>query len=463
MSSSYDTHICPGFNFNTFNKTCLTSLALLLGIVSCIACLYIFIIYMINKCRGLTSSSSLSSYSLDQSLFQGFNDQSSMIVFLAFSDFFLAISSIIEGVSYFHSYSNESTVFQMCDNKHLCNITSSFSIFFGFSSFLWTAAMSHSSYTSVAGTGIRITTRTSFALLQCSMFRYHVLCWGLSLIPIISSILSSASGPYSNSCWIITSNASNPYNDTSNLSKLSLFSALLIYILPLLFCEAYNIHVFRFLANTLKRIPNGNALLNRFTRYLSIVIGTKAFYLFTRVAILFAPLSSVGSSSSTWSLILSTLVIISGPIQGCGDFIIFRDSQGRRNDESISRRGSRGSLTTDNSDNKDIEFVQVNNSQEEDVTHNPINLETRGRKPYRVERQSKRKSGKGMYMMIGTSVIDKSRSMSIDTSVTEEGEEHELDDSDDENEDDDVDDDDSDDDEDDIEAKVHLTTDMSPM
>ena len=289
------------------------------------------------------------------------------------------------------------------------------------------------------------------------MFRYHILCWGLSLIPIISSTLLSASGPYSNTCWIITSNATNS-------SNLSLYSALLIYILPLLLCEAYNIHVFRFLANTLKRIPNGNALLNRFTRYLSIVIGTKALYLLTRIAMLFAPLSSAGSSSSIWSLILSILVVISGPIQGCGDFIIFRDSQGRRNDDSLSRRGSRGSLASDNSDNKDVEFVQVNDSQEEDVTHNPINGETRGRKPYRVERQSKRKSGKGMYMMIGTSVIDKNRSMSIDTSVTEEGEEQELDDSDDESEDDDEDENDSNDDEDDdLEAKVHLTTDMSPM
>jgi hypothetical protein len=179
---------------------------------------------------------------------------------------------------------------------------------------------------------------------------------------------------------------------------------------------------------------------------------------------LFAPLSSAGSSSSIWSLILSILVVISGPIQGCGDFIIFRDSQGRRNDDSLSRRGSRGSLASDNSDNKDVEFVQVNDSQEEDVTHNPINGETRGRKPYRVDRQSKRKSGKGMYMMIGTSVIDKNRSMSIDTSVTEEGEEQELDDSDDESEDDDEDENDSNDDEDDdLEAKVHLTTDMSPM
>jgi len=467
MASLSDTSLslsCPGFNFSIIEKSILSSLSLLFGIVSCIACLYIFIVYMINKCRGLISSSSSSSlsYSIDQTLgiFQGFNDQSSMIVFLAFSDFFLAISSVIEGTSYLHN-NNENKALEMCQNRHLCTITSSFSVFFGFSSFLWTAAMSHSSYTSVAGTGIRITSRTSFALLQCSMFRYHVLCWGLSLLPIILLILSSSSGPYSNTCWITTSEASSPYNSSVNASTLPLYSVLLIYILPLLLCEAYNIHVFRFLASTLKRIPNGNALLNRFTRYLSIVIGTKALYLITRIAMLFAPLSSVSSSSSTGSLILSILIIIGGPIQGCGDFIIFRDSQGRRNDDSLSRRGSRGSLASDNSDSKDVEFVQVNDdSQEGDATHNPINGETRGRQPYRVERHNKRKSGKGMYMMIGTSVIDKNRSMSIDTSVTEEGEDQ-LDDSDDDDDDDDDDDGDEDnrgdEDDEDLEAKVHLT------
>lgn len=66
-------------------------------------------------------------------------DPTIIILFLAICDFMLAITSILDGLSI------------ACSSNQLCWTKAVLNQFFGISSFLWTAAMSHSSYTAVSG------------------------------------------------------------------------------------------------------------------------------------------------------------------------------------------------------------------------------------------------------------------------------------------------------------------------
>jgi hypothetical protein len=109
------------------------------------------------------------------------NDPSSMILFLTLSDLALSLVAMLSMRGIDKSVL-EGSEYHMCETKVILLI------YFTFSSFLWTAAMSHSSYLTVKNLftawGQRSgssTIRDDKALISYST-RYHVVCWGTPVI-----------------------------------------------------------------------------------------------------------------------------------------------------------------------------------------------------------------------------------------------------------------------------------------
>jgi hypothetical protein len=245
-------------HYDKIDEIVLDYISVLLGIISSLACIYIFIYKIYIKFKDRNNLLSNDQQSNDKS--------SSMILFLTISDFLLALLMITEGM-----------IPLINKQSHLpeddCVINSSLLTFFCTSSFLWTAAMSHSSYTSVSqlfnnwanptdNLNSSVAARRKRNSIHVNvknqqigiMLKYHLLCWGVPLVLMLIQLFTSISpDEESYSCNIVMTN-------------LPSWFALCIYIIPLFITEMYNISVFRFLAKTLRQIPLGNDLLNKFTR-----------------------------------------------------------------------------------------------------------------------------------------------------------------------------------------------------
>jgi hypothetical protein len=284
---------CEAFTLDSSSGTAaaLDTLNIVLGALSCLACLVVF--------WGFFRNSNKSLY-----------DASSMIVMLAFSDTCLAIISILEGCY---------PAYRACDsetNISICAIKACVGQFFGMSSFLWSAAMAHSSHGQIS----RLFTITPYvsqsaqgSLVNSSMFIYHILCWGIPLFSLIVVIATRSAGPSSSHlCWVTVDRSGN------NDSELPLYAGLLLFVLPLVLVECYLIWTFRWLAKIIRQMPSESTqqLLQRVYTLLAVIVGLKLVFLGTRTIRMLYPESN--------SFFLGMLVIIGAPLQGLGDYYIFR-------------------------------------------------------------------------------------------------------------------------------------------
>jgi len=328
---------CLG-TYSPFQENILSYLQWSLGSTSVLSCLSIFFGFLRMPNRP------------------SFRDPSSMILWLTLSDLCLGVVTIAEGSS--------SPACSSTEAYNWCIFKACLSEFFGLSTFLWSGAMSHSSYVQVSQIfntwGTFSSTRTTSIssrewgsgtggaglgdddsgeearccqaiFSNCSirsisknqMLLYHIVCWGLPLTSTLFMLGTSSAGPSgSHLCWVATD---KEYND----SILPLWIAILLYLLPLFLIECYNIYVFRFLAKTLRQIPSANSLLNRLTRYLAIVIGTKFLLLLTRATRLAVPSNIIFA--------IGVFSITGAPMQGIGDYLIFRDGERNSTSSAYSR------------------------------------------------------------------------------------------------------------------------------
>lgn len=243
-------------------------------------------------------------------------DPQSMVLMLACSDFFLGLASLLEGLYPAHKACEEPALMDMCTLK------ACLSQFFGLASFCWSAAMAHSSHSQIsgifsefAGVGSRGSVAKS---KQYSMLVYHCYCWGLPFLSLLIMLATQSAGPASSHvCWVIASRSS------SNDSQLSLPSAVLLFVLPLIAVELYNVSVFRWLVATIRQLPSAamRPLLSRVQRLLAVLVGCKLLFLATRCLRLLYPDNS--------NFLLALLVTMGAPLQGVGDYYIF--SSGNNN------------------------------------------------------------------------------------------------------------------------------------
>lgn len=243
----------------------------------------------------------------------------SMSLFLTLSDLFLSIFTLFDAL-----------LIKECDTSKICSFIAVGTQFFTFSSFFWTAAISNFSVVSVVNLfeteastlgqerrgPMSLKTRRQRSS-GIPIYAYHIICWGASMISVLLMLASASVGYISSthSCWITTE------------SNLPFWASILLFIVPLLFVEIYNISVFRFLAKTLRSMPFSESLMNRFTRYLYIVIGTKTFLIVFRCIQMFNP----------YNISFSTAVFcnLACPLQGIGDYLIIRDSDRNFSDEQF--------------------------------------------------------------------------------------------------------------------------------
>eukprot|EP01041_Mallomonas_annulata_P006730 gene6729-13628_t len=286
MSDNFDDDC--GFKLSTdglpaYQDTPLKILFTVLGGVSILACLYVCFSFYFSKQRPPLL------------------DPSAMIFFLAISDFFISVDFVVEGMSSLF-------VKQYC-SRELCFLRAAGSQFFSLSSFLWTASMSHSSYLAVKNLFQQWNqSRTQAIPAWKLMIGYHIFCWGISALAVA---LSLASGPdigsiSSKSCWVVNDNIP---------------AKVMLYLLPMILVEGYNIFVFQFIGRTLQRLPTDGAdrLFRRFRRYLIVVIWTRGMFLINRGQNLF-------SHGGKELFALTLLASLGAPLQGLGNAIIFRDS-----------------------------------------------------------------------------------------------------------------------------------------
>ncbi len=192
-------------------------------------------------------------------------DPSSIMLFLSVSDVMLAVVSVLDG-------SNAG-----CSSNALCIFKAVVSHYFGFASFLWTAALSHSSY--VAVSQLFLPQTADHGKL---MKRYHGMCWGVPAGTTVLMLLTSTLAPTGYACALqvtgTTATAAaaattslGSAGATLNATEFQIAVAVLVYFLPLLLVEFFNLYVFRFLANTLRNLPRSNEMMLRFTRYVCVV------------------------------------------------------------------------------------------------------------------------------------------------------------------------------------------------
>lgn len=254
----------------------LKSLLCCFGFISIIAILYVCVNFVIMKNRPKLL------------------ETQAMILYLSFSDFFLSLDFVLEGLwsILFHN--------KIC-HHNLCWVMALLSQYFSLASFLWTACMSHTSYTTVRN--IFSISLHNHQAHQNPMIRYNLICWG---IPAVSVLITAA--------------VSSP-QECGQVSE-KLWANAMFYLLPLIALEAYNIYVYRFLAKTLRLMPmaEGDAVFNRFKRYMFIVVWTRAMFLLNRGQVLFPGFS--GNETATLALVLVSS--LGAPLQGLGDAAIFR-------------------------------------------------------------------------------------------------------------------------------------------
>lgn len=253
-----------GYEYLKLNYILLT-----LGLTSCIACLAIILgfIRMVHIPHIF--------------------DPTIIILFLAICDFMLAMNSILDGLSI------------QCSSNQLCWTKAILNQFFGISSFLWTAAISHSSYTAVSGLYTRQTLDSSTL-----MKRYHICCWGLPFIIVIIMFGTSTSAESTGYSCI---SGIESTRDRFIKKDAFIFINLLLYFLPLVIVQIFNVYVFRFLSKTLRYMPTVNDVQRKFTRYLLVVIITKAVFIISRYKIIVDP--------ENQSLPFTVVMLLGPPLQ----------------------------------------------------------------------------------------------------------------------------------------------------
>ena len=371
MSESEDVDVCKPFDsgYDAGEENTLRILSLILGIFSVLACLSIFISWKNQQARPSLS------------------DPSSMILFLAISDFFLGGNTILESTHPAYEYCFSE------NNYNICVFKSCMSQFFGLSSFMWTAAISHTSFTQISQSFNAINWRQQLNEANmnivddnnpisggsnwCSsykwpMSRYHLFCWGIPLLTTILILATNSAGPASRQlCWILVkenihkprqdifyNNHNNQNNDFegekydyyNTSTEMPLAAAVMIFVFPLFLILLYNVYIFFWLRRIIKQLPRGYSgeHLQRAFHFISILVLCKVIFLATRCIRLFLPENDI--------LVISVFTIAGAPLQGIGDFFIFRaGSQGRgegRERLDLSSGGSSNSMET--SMNSDI-------------------------------------------------------------------------------------------------------------
>lgn len=247
-------------------------------------------------------------------------DPSSILLFLSLSDIMLAIVAVLDGANV------------ACTSNQLCLFKAIVSQFFGFSSFLWTAAMSHSSYVTVSQLFLPQTADHT-KLMKV----YHGICWGVPGFTAILMLLTSTVAPTGYLCSLHTSTFRlNTTGTRVTMDDVQLAMHIVVFFVPLLLVELFNLYVFRFLAKTLRNLPRSNELLIRFTRYLVVVIAIKAVFLVTRMKSIVAP--------DNRGLVLLVFVVAGPPLQGLGDYLIY--SGGREQNRFAQINSHEGNSST---------------------------------------------------------------------------------------------------------------------
>jgi len=237
MSSTDPTKV-----FSSFENDVIVYTSLSLGGLSIIACLVVIGEYFSHRRYSSIPSSSV------------------MPLCLMGSDLMLAASSMMESMQH-----------DGVTNNGMCKFVGILSQYSSLCSFLWTAAISAKTYSLVShlfisdlsprGQRMHVArsnsiTGTSNKFETNSEIIYHLICWGIPFLSIIIMLATSSAGYKSNSCWL----------KLSPQSKMPLVVAVLFYWLPLIGLELYNIRVFRFLIQTVSKMPQSQHLFRRFTR-----------------------------------------------------------------------------------------------------------------------------------------------------------------------------------------------------
>jgi Slime mold cyclic AMP receptor len=247
-------------------------------------------------------------------------DTSSCLLFLAVCDCVLAIIAVVDGAQV------------SCFSSELCWFKACMSQFFCISGFMWTAAMSHSSYTGVKQLFTAVTQDASKL-----MIRYHILCWGLPLM--IVGVMFATSTPISTgypcapSPSAIAVPGQNYESPVLPTTAWLIIIQLALYVAPLVATEGFNLYVFRFLVNTLRRMPASNDLLTRFSKYLAVVLGARIVLLLQRLIFIISP--------DTQMYPLLFFAALGPPLQGLGDYFILQSSKEHNRFTQISGTESR--------------------------------------------------------------------------------------------------------------------------
>ena len=175
------------------------------------------------------------------------NDLSALILFLALSDLFLSIDYVIEGL-----VKEESSV---ALHDAYCYTKASVVQYFGLSSLLWTGVMSHACYMNLRDIFVNLGSRSYSAVSpRVLMMRlYHSIAWGIPLLSIIIMLIIGGVGLAGDMCW---------------MSSDKQWLRIVLFFVPLIVVEGYNIYIFRYLLITCSKIPNGDVFILKFKRYL---------------------------------------------------------------------------------------------------------------------------------------------------------------------------------------------------
>jgi Slime mold cyclic AMP receptor len=249
-------------------------------------------------------------------------DTSSCLLFLTICDFILAVMSVLDGADL------------SCFSRELCWFKACMSQFFCTSGFMWTAVMSHSSYV-----GVKQLFAAPIQDSQKVMIRYHILCWGLPLL--VTSVMVWTSTPTSTGYPCDDSQVGALDREESAIFSASVLLMIFqigLYVLPLLAAEGFNLFVFRFLINTLRRMPASSELLTRFSKYLAVVLSTRIILLLQKLIYIIAP--------NTQIYLLLFFAAVGPPLQGLGDYFILQSSRERNRFAQISGTESRSMSTT---------------------------------------------------------------------------------------------------------------------
>ncbi len=295
--------VCEAFPFeNGSGALALDVINITFGSLSVLACLMVILGYI--RRRG------------------SLHDTSSMIAMLALSDMFLGINTILEGA--YPAYNTCSSI----KNENICVLKACFGQYFGLSSFMWSGAMAHSSFRQI-NRSLNVVQFNAFGTQQKphpSMLMYHIIAWGIPLLSLIVVLATKSAGPSSSHmCWITIDRSDN------NDSVLPASVAIILFVLPLVLIEFYLVSTFAWLVRLISRqIPSEivTQLLGRVRTLLAVVVGMKFVYLGTRAVRLLFPERTI--------LGLEILVVLGAPLQGLGDFLIFRASPGVTNSAGVT-------------------------------------------------------------------------------------------------------------------------------